>query len=254
MNKNNLIKTAVFVSTFVSSSAFAHIELANEQCDVSLNYDLSVSPEHIRIIDNDKTMIDIYKDQLLFVKGDQIELSAAEQKLIGDYSASIRQAVPEVAKIATEAVSIAYHGINTALGQHVDLAETETRFNELKNKIDEKFNSKNGHYSFYQGEFNTNADNKELEMMVEDIVEDMVPKLIGSLMMNIGSAMSNGETSFKDLENLGDRIEQEIEGKAEALEQRANRFCNQLKQVDKMEEQLVAVNSKFAYFDLLKVN
>ena len=254
MNKRSLLNKTIIASTLLSTSAFAHVEFSNDQCDISLNYDLSVSPEHIRIIDNDQTMIDIYKDELLFVKGDQVNLSASEQKLVSDYAASIRQSVPEVAKIATEAVSIAYHGINTALGQHVDLAETESRFNELKNKIDEKFNSDNGHYSFRQGEFNTTADNQELEVMVEEIVEDMVPKLIGSLMMNIGSAMSSGETSFKDLENLGDRIEQEIEGKAEVLEQRAHAFCKKLKQVDKMEDQLVAANSKFTHFDLLKVN
>lgn len=254
MNKKSVTTTSIIAAALLSSSAYANIELSNEQCDVELNYDLSVSPEHIRIIDKDETMIDIYQDQVLFIKGNQISLNETEQQLVSEYAASIRQSVPEVAKIATEAVKVAYQGISAALGQHVDLTETEQRFEQLQSKIDASFNNKAGHYSFHQGEFKTNGNNEEIELMVEEIVEDMVPKLIGSIMMNIGNAMANGDTSLEDLANLGDNIEQEIEGRADVIEQRAKAFCNKLKQVDKMEQQLVAVNSEFSYFDLLKVN
>lgn len=254
MNKNNRIKASLLATALVSSSAFAHIEVSTDQCDIKLNYDLSISPQHIRIIDNDQTMIDIYKDEVLFVKGEQITLTASQQELVSDYAANIRQSVPEVAHIATEAIGVAYEGISAAIGSKVDLSETRAKFSSIEEKISAKFNNESGHYRFNQGNFGTNSDNKEIEMMVEGVVEEMLPKLIGSLMMNIGSAMAGGETSFKDLENLGEKIEHEVEARAEVLEQKAKAFCGRLKQVDEMEKDLVAQNSDFRYFNLLKVN
>eukprot|EP00998_Keelungia_sp_KM082_P013169 NODE_9630_length_511_cov_0.960938_g9607_i0.p1 GENE.NODE_9630_length_511_cov_0.960938_g9607_i0~~NODE_9630_length_511_cov_0.960938_g9607_i0.p1 ORF type:complete len:138 (-),score=9.78 NODE_9630_length_511_cov_0.960938_g9607_i0:46-459(-) len=136
----------------------------------------------------------------------------------------------------------------------VDLSETKEKFAQLEQGINDKFNNGNGYYRFSQGTFNTNAENSEVKVMVEEVVKDMVPKLIGSLMVNIGSAMAGGETSFKDLENLGDRVEKEVEQRAEVLKQRAEAFCGRLKEVDKMEQALVAQNANFTYFNLLKVN
>lgn len=254
MNKNNLIKASLLATAFISSSAFAHINISTDQCDIELNYDLSISPQHIRIIENDETMIDIYNDEILFVKGDQIDLTPTQQTLVSKYADNIRQSVPEVAQIATEAVGIAYQGINAAMGDRVDLTDTKEKFDEIEQRINAKFNNDNGHYRFNQGNFSTDSDNREIEVMVEDMVEEMIPKLVGSLMMNIGSAMAGGETSFSDLENLGDRIEAEVEERAQVLEKKAEAFCGRLKEVDEMERELVAQNSNFAYFDLLKVN
>ena len=254
MNKNGLLKSSLLATALASSSAFAHIDVSTDQCDVELNYDLSISPKHIRIIDNDQTIIDIYNDEVLFIKGDQVSLTSDQQQLVGRYAENIRQSIPEAAEIATEAVGVAYEGIRAAIGSKVDLSETEEKFELVKARINEKFNSETGHYRFSQGNLSTNSDNKEIEAMVEDVVEEVIPKLIGSLMMNIGSAMAGGETSFKDLENLGDKIEKEVEARAEVLEYKANAFCSRLKEVDKIEQELVAQNDNFGHFNLLKIN
>lgn len=254
MKTNSLLKAGLFTTLLASSSAFAHVNISSEQCDIELNYDLSISPKHIRIIDKEQTMVDIYEDKMVFIKGEQVDLTANQQALVSDYANHIRQSMPEVALIATEAVNIAYQGISAAMGNMVDLSETKEKFDQLEQGINDKFNSRNGYYRFSQGTFKTNAENTEVKVMVEEVVKDMLPKLIGSLMVNIGSAMAGGETSFKDLENLGDRVEKEVEKRAEVLKQRAEAFCGRLKEVDKMEQALVAQNANFTYFNLLKVN
>lgn len=254
MNKNNLFKASLLTTALVSSSAFAHVNISADQCDIELNYDLSISPQHIRIIENDQTMVDIYKDKVLFVKGDQIELTPEQQELVTSYAGHIRESVPEVAMIATEAVGVAYQGISAAMGSHVDLTGTQEKFAEIEKKITDKFNNDKGNYHFSHGNFQMNAESEEVEMMVEGIVKEMIPKLVGSIMMNIGSAMAGGEASIDDLENLGDRIEKEVEQRAQAIEEKADAFCRRLKQVEKMEKELVAQNKHFAYFDLLEIN
>ncbi len=247
------MKATFIAAAMASSSAFAHVEISSDQCDIDLNYDLSISPQHIRIIENDETMIDIYKDEIVFIKGEQIELNNEQQKLVTQYATDIRKSVPEVAQIATEAVSIAYQGINAALGQHIDMAETKEKFAQLEQKIGEKFNTTDGHYTFSQGEFTSNVESQEVEVMVEEIVEDMVPQLIGSLMANIGTAMAKGEANFDDFDNIGENIEKEVEARADELEKKAEAFCARLKHVDEIEADLIASNTQFVYFDLLNV-
>lgn len=251
--KTTALTLSLISAAIMSSSAFAKISMSNEQCDVELKHDLSISPEHIRIIDQDKTVIDIYRDKMLFIEGEQVDLTGAEQQLVSDYASNVRSSVKDVASIATEAVSIAYQGISVALGDHVDLSETQEKFSELEQRINEKFDPATGHYSFTQGEFNSRIDNSEIDAMVEEVVEDMVPRLIGSLMMNIGSAVANGNTDFSQFENIGDKIEKEVEARAENLEGKAKLFCQKLRKMDALEEQLVAVNTNFTHFDLLTI-
>ena len=196
-------------------------------------------------------MIDIFKDTRLFVRGDQITLSPEQQELVTEYSKSIRRAVPQAGELAVQAVSLAYEGIQAALGDHVDLSNSREKFDRLEQRISEKFNNDSGHYSFRQGEFSFDNNNEEIDVMVEEIVEDMVPQLIGGLLSNIGQAMANGDDDFSSLENLGENIEQEIEGRAEEIEKSADEFCYSLKKVDDLETELVASNDNFSYFDVL---
>lgn len=253
MNKTTLTKTGLFVAALFSASTFAHTELNTQHCEIKLNYDLAISPEHIRIIDNDQTLVDIYQDKQVFIKGEMVTLTPQEQTLINTYSDHIRRSIPEVSQIATEAVSIAYQGISAALGSQVNLDKTKAKFDQLQQKIEQEFNNKQGHYSFRQGNFSTSVDNHGIDEMVEEIVEEMVPQLIGSLMINLGSAMANGDTDFSQFDGIDDKIEQEIESRAEVIEQKAEAFCQRLTQANEVEQQLIA-NNKLQHLDLLKVN
>jgi len=245
-------KTALVTAALLSTSAFAGIQMENDHCNVDLNYDLTISPQHVRIIEKDETLIDIYNDQQLFIKGHQIDLDNNQQALVTQYSTSLRNTIPEVGAIAIEAVNVAFEGIEVALGGHVDLTDSRGSFDELEQKISEKFNDKDGYYSFKQGEFTFDTDDKELDILVEDAVEDMMPKLIGGLLSNIGNAVANGQ-GLASLENLGENIEQEVEKRAEKIEERADKFCQSLVAINEMEKDLVSSDKQFADFDLINV-
>lgn len=250
--KNISLVTAAVLST----SAFSNVHMDNvnintDQCDITLNYDLTISPDHILIIEDDETMIDIYNDKMLFIRGEKIDLSPKQQTMVSNYAKRIRGTVPEVSKIAVEAIGIAYEGINAAFGDHMDTSSTKEKFEELEQKISEKYGSHQGHYSFSQGNFNTNIEDDEVDVLVQDLVQDLVPQLIGGIMANVSRAMMSGDADFSEFDNIGDKVDQEIEARAGELEQRAEAFCYSLKEVDELEEDLVASNTKFIYFDLL---
>lgn len=257
-----MIKTirniSLVTAAVMSTSAFSNVHMDNvnintDQCDITLNYDLTISPDHILIIEDDETMIDIYNDKMLFIKGEKIDLSPEQQTMVSNYANSLRSTIPEVSGIAVEAIGIAYEGINAAFGDHIDTESTREKFDELESRITEKYNSQNGHYNFSQGNFNTNINDDEVDVLVQDLIQDIVPQLIGGIMANVSKAMMSGDADFSEFDNIGDRVDQEIEARADELEERAEAFCYSLKEVDELEHDLVASNTKFIYFDLLNL-
>ncbi|GHB74661.1 hypothetical protein GCM10008107_25180 [Psychrosphaera saromensis] len=236
---------------FNSSAVMAHDE--ENQCNLSLNNDLSVTPEHIRIIEDDETLVDIYQDNILFIKGEQMNLNDEQQKMIVEYSTSIRKALPEVTKIAVDAVGLAFEGLNIGLGELVDMDEHEEKFKQLQQKINDKYQDNEGSYSVTKGDFNIEIDDEEIDVLVEDLVEGIVPSLIGGLISGIGQAIASGNDIDIELDDIGEKVEREIEAKAELIEIRADAFCNQMKSLDKLEQKLINSNSDFKDLDLLEI-
>jgi hypothetical protein len=247
------IKLALIASAIFAANAFAVDVDFEDQCNVELNYDLTITPKHILIKDNDETIADIYNNNVLFIRGEQVDLNDMQTKWLTDYSTSLRTSVPEVAEIAVEAVEVAFEGINSALGRFSDMSSTRVKFDELKDRINQKFNEQEGYYSFKNGNFTSDIDDETIDDMVEEIVEDMVPSIIGNLLANIGTAIASGETSFEELDNLDEEIEAAIEERVEVIEVKAQRFCDKLKRVDDIEASLVASNNKLIYLDLISI-
>lgn len=244
-----LVAATLFVSPY---SQAANISVDNH-CDLELNNELTITPQHILIKNEDETLIDIYKDSMVFVRGDLIELDAKQQKLVKAYSESLRTAIPEIGEIAIDAVEIAFQGIQAAFGHMPENSNLSTKFDEIKEQIKDKYENGDGHYSFSDGEFNHLADGDGIDESVEDLMEEMIPSLIGGLISNIGNSIASGESSFSDLDNLDDRIEHEIESRADEIEIKADKFCEKLKRVDQMEDELTASDPKLANFDLLNI-
>lgn len=246
-----LVSTLLFTN---ASNVFAHDDDVNQgeenQCNLSINSDLSVSKEHVRIIKNDETVIDIYQDKAVFVKGEQIELTSTQQAMVMDYSVSIRNSVPEVTEIAMEAVGLAFEGVNIALGEFVDLDENEEKFKQLQQKINKKYQSDDGSFTVTEGDFGMNIDDEEIDALVEEMVEDMVPDLVGGLLSTIGKAMVTGGDIDSEFDGLEQRIESEIEAKADLIEVKADAFCQKMKRLNTLEQELISIDS---HFDLLEI-
>jgi hypothetical protein len=173
--------------------------------------------------------------------------------MLTEYSSFIRSALPEVTKIAVDAVGLAFEGLNTALSGIVDINDNKQQFEQLQQKINDKYQGDKGHYSITKGEFNLEIDDKNIDVLIEDIVEDMIPNLVGALLTKVGQAIAAGEDIDIEIDGLSDRIEQEIEAKVTLIEVRTDAFCQKMKKLDKLEQNLIDSDPKFGPFDLLKI-
>lgn len=250
--KQSMIAVLLATGLTFSAQSTAHNINVDSECNISLNNELSISPQHIRIIENDETLVDIYKDQMVFIKGEQVTLDAEQQKLVAQYSQGIREAIPDGAELAINAVNIAYDAIQAAFAPHVNLEQSREKFEQVQKRIRDKFSQQQGYYSFTEGDFNMTIDDEEVDVMVEELIEDMMPNLIGGIFSKIGSAIANGDQDV-DFDNFGNQIEKEIESRAEEIEQQAHQLCKNLETVNDIEDALFASNSKFIHLDLLKV-
>lgn len=253
MQLKTLTNLMVLASLFSSAGVLAHGVEFDRQCDLELNNELNITPKHILIKESDVTLVDIYNDEIIFVNGDEVTLDNEQQKLVTEYSLALRAAVPQVAEIAVDAVEVAFEGINAGLGNMVDLDNTRDKFEEIKSRINERYNENDGHYSFSEGNFSTNIEDEQIDDAVKDVIKDVAPQLIGKVLANIGNAMAEGNMDFSELDGLDARIENEIDDRTQELEQKAAVFCDNLKRVDKIEDTLMASNLKFIHLDLINL-
>lgn len=248
-----LIASVIASSLFYTSAASADASPSKNSCDLELNNELLITPKHILIKENDETLIDIYEDKMVFIKGDMVTLSKSQQKLVHEYAAMLRKSIPEIGEIAIEAVDLAFQGIQAAFGPIEGNQKINAKFKEVKQKIKQRYEDSDGYYSFSEGNFNHHIDGNGIDESIEEIMEEMIPVFIGGLISNIGNSIANGGNSLENLDNIGERIEQEIEAKSDHIEQKAHQFCESLKVADGIENELVASDSNLKHFDLLNI-
>jgi len=251
LNKPSSLFAAMAIA--VSGQSIAHNVEFERSCELKLNNELNITPQHVLIKEGDETLVDIYNDKVVFLRGNQINLTSEQQSLITQYSLALRDAVPQVAEIALEAVDVAFSGINAGLGNMVDLDDTREQFDEIKQRISTKYQQGTGYYSFSEGNFSSEIDDAGIDQAIEELTEELVPRVIGNILASIGTSLARGDTDFSQFDNIDERIEAEIDGRTEQLEKKAEAFCIKLKEADDIEESLIASNLKFMSLDLLNI-
>jgi len=243
----SLITTAILLS---SSTVFAHdTNFSTDSCDVELDAGIRISKSAIEFSQNDKAIYKIVNNEELYVAGEKISLSNAQQSLVTDYSTSIRAVIPEVRTIAIDGINLAVQGVNLAfdelLGSGNELgADLTKQLNLIRDDIDTKFSNDS---DFYIDENGFGADEffgEEFEERIETIVEDTLKNSMGSLLIAVGQEMlfSGGDmdTFETRMESFGDQIEHEMESRGEDLEKRGEALCHSVIEIDALEEQLKA--------------
>ena len=255
MKKSSLVFGLIAApALLVSSATFAHNDgIVTEQCDVTFKNKVSITPEHILVIKGNQTIYDIYNNDTIFYKGEQIKLNASDKELVSRFSSETRSLIPTITEIALEAVGIAFDGINAGLGQFGDSTKLDSKLANVKERLEEKFANQDGHYTFEEGSFNMDFADEELDKAIGEVVEQALPSVIGGVFQMLGAAIANGDTDFTELENLEANIEQEIEARAELLEEKADIVCDKVEELVFLEKQIQAAHPDLADFDLIDV-
>lgn len=245
--------SAVLLASGTITSVSAHEEHSSakysserSQCEVALNYDISVEPKVLAVSEAGNEVYRIEMGQL-YVQGEQVSLNAQQQQLVSKYQTEVSNQVPEVISLVHDAIDIASTAASMAftplLGDAAG-AKLDEMMDGLEQRV-EKVAYQNGD-KFYLGSTQSSLEDtfdKEFEKEIEQLVKNS----LGSMMINLGSEMLAGDgDSFEQkmeafgqkMENVGQDIEMQIESQAQELEVRADRMCDDFQQLIALEQKL----------------
>jgi len=255
------------LSLILFTCAFPFNSMA-EQCSVNFNYGVIIDPNHIRMIEDSRTVVQINGENQLFVEGREIELNTEQQQLISQFSQGIRNQVPEIVSIAIEGVDIGLKAVNKAIGSltgenSASQQKIQTKFDELKWRIRTRFNQSANNYYIAPQDFADFDDifTGEFEQEIEEIISDS----IGTILLAVGEAMISDNTDSRGgeqrlstfderMENLGKDLELEISASANALEKKAEQFCLKLATLDEIESKIHHSIKPLSQFNLIETN
>jgi len=239
-----------------------------KQCSVNFNYGVIIDPNHIRMTEKGITVVQINGESQLFVEGIQQTLSIEQQSLISQFSLGIRSQVPEIVSIAIEGVDIGLKAVNKAIGSltgenSAAQQKIQTKFDELKWRIRTRFNQSANNYYIAPQDFNDFADifTGEFEQEIEEIISDS----IGTILLAVGEAMISDDsdspgsekrisTFDERIETMGKDLELEVSASTNALANKAEQFCLQLSELDKIEHEIQHSIKSLKRFNLIKTN
>lgn len=173
----------------------------------------------------------------LLVDGRAIALSRADADRIAEYEATIRELVPEVKAIATEAIEIAFTAVNEVartFATDADLARVTAKLAEARAKVSSHVAASFDHEPW---------DDAQFEKMIETTVTDLVPEIAATAASSaVYAALSGDESKVREIEAKAERlertIEEQVERRADALEKRAESLCPIVEGLDDIEAQL----------------
>ncbi|MCG9696015.1 YggN family protein [Shewanella sp. Isolate11] len=249
---NVLGLTALGLTTLLSSNVWAgdkgnQISFGDDnQCQVSLNYDVAVEPRKLVISEAQKEVYRIEQGKL-YVEGNEVELDSEQQQLVNQYAADVSKQLPEVIDLVHDAVDIASTAVSMALTPLLGDA-AGAKIDAMMASLSERIDTVAYQHGdrFYLGATESSLEEtfgKEFEQEMEQLVQSS----IGSMMMSLGSEMMSGDgDSFEEkmqsfsakMEKVGEDIETQIEQQADELDERANLLCDNFQQLAALEQQL----------------
>ena len=251
--KNRLMMSFTALTVLLSTNvAFAHEDqFHNNACDIQLIQDVTITPDHILIRSNDKTLYDLYKNDMVFYKGEKIQLTPEQKDLVSQYVEDSRNLVPAVNRVVVDSIQVASDALSKTFDEFGIDNDIESKFNELQYTLQEQYRMADGTYHFTNDNLHADYANEKIDEAIEDVMADLVPSLIGNVLQLVGKAMTEGEDGFAHLEGMDERIEQEIEAQAERLEEQVEILCQDVKRLNELEDRIQKSSSEFNQFDVI---
>jgi len=258
----SLMMTSIALATGVQAHDRNDGHFSRGDCSIDLNNGVTVTPEYIKVFNDQKTLYRIHKDGSMTVDGQAVNLSAAQQQISASYGQGIRDSVPEAIEIAYSAMEMASKGATTALGtlfgENSDIEQQVTVIiDKAKAEIEANFERSESEFTIGPNGFDDidSAFDEEFEKEIEKIAMNSM----GSIFTLLGQVMSEGNGDFEQrmeafgekMEKMGEELEVALEAETEQIEEQADQLCQQLKMVDDLETQLQQQIPAFAKHELL---
>lgn len=257
--KKTLIAASI---ALCSTTAFAGNN--HDSCNINIDGKVSLIDEVLTITTEKNDVIRIEAGDVLYVNNDKVDLNAEEHNWMSSYYHGIHDAVPAVAEIAMEGVTIASIAVGEVFGNLLGadssaVSDITDKLDELKDKIQYNFYAEDGSIRLDSTQFKDGeVFGSQWENEFEDAIEEVVMSSMGHLMVAIGTKMMFGgddtESFEADMEEFAADIEQRVEAQAEELEFKADALCAQLAGVDYAENNLQASVKELSDLNIISVD
>lgn len=209
----------------------------DSHCDYSLDHDITLNGDRVRIEADGKTWD--FVDGGITRNGKPLTLSDAQRELAQQYHDGLQAVVPAVTDIALraaqlgiEAVALVTAGLS---GDDSMIDRIIERSEALTLRLHQEFD---GRRLPAGRALRSGAIDEDFGALAADLAANMV----GSVASFVGQALFNPEAVEARSEYLERIVEQRIERRAEPLEKDAERICEQLRRLDEIETRLDVVN------------
>jgi len=241
-----------------------------EKCDVSFKYGVIIDPSHVRLLKDGVTYIQINQNQQLFISGREIILNGNQTALLSEYSKNLHKQVPEIVSIAIEGVDVGLDAVNKSIsgltGEYSESQQLfQKRFNDMQSSLRGRFN--HSEQSYFISSQNFNDFDEIFSGEFEKEIEHIVTQSLGSILMAVGDAMvkrtdrdqdkktENKKSKLNDkMTNLEKELISELSTKTHALDQKAKVFCQNLKELGKLENKIRSSIPNLSQLNLIETN
>ncbi len=217
------------------------------ECDMAFRHGILISPEQIRILTDGRTQYQINNDNQLFVQGQWLELPEQDTALLKQYSQGMRRFVPQVVGIAVDSVEVGLSTIENMLvgvGNPAQQQEWKALVRETTYQLMSRFVRSGEH--FYLAPQSLNEMDSFLHGELKENLNLLAKNTVGAVWQALRNALRQTDDNFEQhemqdwqaVEALMEKINSNLDAKAEEMESKSVLFCQRLRELDHIETQL----------------
>ena len=250
------------LATTVISLLFSSAVYANNACNVNLNAGVTIDESKIVFFESKKKQNVFYTingKNSLIINNQLVKLNTGQQNIVNQYATSIRTIVPQARQVAIEGVDLAIDGVNIAFNELLGEgnsagANLTSELTSIKNELAQQFTIKQGFTLGENGLTDKELLGADFEQRIESAIQKAVVNSMGTLLMSLGQQMfTGGDTKAFEtkMENFSEKVEHEMELRAEKIEGKANSLCKALVGIDQLEAKLQSQITPLANIDVI---
>lgn len=234
--------------------------LSAAECEMAFAHGILIAPDHIRILQNNRTHVQINNDQQLFIRGELISLTPEDVVLLQQYSRDLRKFVPEIVSIAVDGVELGLSSIEamfTGIGSKSQQTEWRELVRETTFQWMSRFVRTNEH--FYLAPQSLNELDYFLHGELKPQLDNLARHTVGAVWGALRDALRHSDSNFERSDNqewqsvghLVDKINLGLDAKAVELEEKSALFCQRMQELDEIEQQLQRRLPALADYDVV---
>jgi hypothetical protein len=242
---------------FLLATTSAH---AKDACIVELVGGLRITKTALEFTEGDKPRYKIMSDQTLVINDRPLSLNQQQQLLVKQYASGIRALVPEVHQLTLEGVDLASEAMGLVFQELLEpdnqtARKVHNEFLLLRNDIGKSFASEKPININQKGLQDGDFLGMDFESRISKIVDASGKEISWNIIKSLGASIFSNDDKMGDFETrmnkFGERMEREMNVRAEKMEKRGDAVCLSVLALDRKEEELKQSIKEVSGFNLI---